>query len=81
MPFLCLKSRINDYRQIDWNSFLVQARLSYTKSKNFYVRKTLTKVFRTLLMVEVRYERKKRDIPRENQRNYKEKGLGAGGGA
>ena len=31
-------------------------------------------------MVEVKYERKKRDIPRENQRNYKEKGLGGGGG-
>ena len=30
-------------------------------------------------MVEVKYERKKRDIPRENQRNYKEKGLGGGG--
>ena len=29
-------------------------------------------------MVEVKYERKKRDIPRENQRNYKEKGLGGG---
>ena len=31
-------------------------------------------------MVEVKYERKKRDIPRENQRNYKEKGLGGAGG-
>ena len=30
-------------------------------------------------MVEVKYERKKRDIPRENQRNYKEKGIGGGG--
>ena len=31
-------------------------------------------------MVEVKYERKKRDIPRENQRNYREKGLGGAGG-
>ena len=31
-------------------------------------------------MVEVKYERQKRDIPKENQRNYKEKGLGGGGG-
>ena len=36
LPFLCLKSRINYYRQ----SFT--DRLSYTKSKDFYVRKTLS---------------------------------------